>query len=135
MEDCIFCKIIKGEIPSNKIYEDDKVYAFNDINPEAPVHFLVIPKEHIESANALNENNIEIVSHIFKVINKLAVEQNISEKGYRIVNNCGEDGGQTVKHLHFMYLEEEAFNGLQINGQKIVRNLQRFFRNFLTVII
>ncbi|MBE6062773.1 MAG: histidine triad nucleotide-binding protein [Clostridium butyricum] len=104
MEECIFCKIIKGEIPSNKIYEDDKVYAFKDINPEAPVHFLVIPKEHIESANALNENNIEIVSHIFKVINKLAIEQNISQTGYRVVNNCGEDGGQTVKHLHFHVL-------------------------------
>lgn len=104
MEDCIFCKIIKGEIPSSKVYEDDKVYAFKDINPEAPVHLLVIPKEHIESANALNENNIEIVSHIFKVINKLAIEHGISENGYRIVNNCGEDGGQTVKHLHFHIL-------------------------------
>lgn len=104
MEDCIFCKIINGDIPSNKIYEDDKVYAFNDINPEAPVHFLVIPKEHIESANALNENNANIVAHIFKVINKLVIEQGIAEKGYRIVNNCGEDGGQTVKHLHFHVL-------------------------------
>ena len=104
MENCIFCKIINGDIPSNKIYEDDKVYAFNDINPEAPVHFLVIPKEHIESANALNENNVDIVAHIFKVINKLVIELGISEKGYRIVNNCGEDGGQTVKHLHFHVL-------------------------------
>lgn len=104
MKDCIFCKIISGDIPSNKIYEDDKVYAFNDINPEAPVHFLVIPKEHIESANALNENNVDIVAHIFKVINKLVVELGIAEKGYRIVNNCGEDGGQTVKHLHFHVL-------------------------------
>lgn len=104
MENCIFCKIIDGEIPSKKIYEDDKVYAFNDINPEAPVHFLVIPKEHIESANALNENNADIVSHIFKVINKLVVELDIAQNGYRIVNNCGEDGGQTVKHLHFHVL-------------------------------
>lgn len=104
MEDCIFCKIINGDIPSNKIYEDDKVYAFNDINPEAPVHFLVIPKEHIESANALNENNADIVAHIFKVINKLVIELGVAEKGYRIVNNCGEDGGQTVKHLHFHVL-------------------------------
>ena len=104
MEDCIFCKIINGDIPSNKIYEDDKVYAFNDINPEAPVHFLVIPKEHIESANALNENNSDVVAHIFKVINTLVVELGIAEKGYRIVNNCGEDGGQTVKHLHFHVL-------------------------------
>ena len=104
MENCIFCKIINGDIPSNKIYEDDKVYAFNDINPEAPIHFLVIPKEHIESANAINENNADIVAHIFKVINKLVIELGVAEKGYRIVNNCGEDGGQTVKHLHFHVL-------------------------------
>jgi len=104
MEDCIFCKIINGEIPSKKVYEDDKVYAFYDITPEAPIHFLVIPKEHIESVNDLNDSNIDIVSHIFKVINKLAIELNISDKGYRIVNNCGEDGGQTVKHIHFHVL-------------------------------
>ena len=104
MEDCIFCKIINGEIPSKKLYEDDKVYAFYDITPEAPIHFLVIPKEHIESVNDLNDSNIDIVSHIFKVINKLAIELNISDKGYRIVNNCGEDGGQTVKHIHFHVL-------------------------------
>lgn len=101
MEDCLFCKIAKGEIPSKRVYEDEKVYAFYDINPEAPTHFLVIPKEHIESANDLNDNNIDIVSHIFKVINKLVVELNIADTGYRIINNCGEDGGQTVKHLHF----------------------------------
>lgn len=104
MEDCIFCKIINGDIPSNKIYEDDKVYAFNDINPEAPIHFLVIPKEHIESANSVNENNVDVIAHIFKVINKLVVDLGVAEKGYRIVNNCGEDGGQTVKHLHFHVL-------------------------------
>ena len=80
MEDCLFCKIAKGEIPSKKIYEDDKVYAFYDINPEAPTHFLVIPKEHIESANDLNDNNIDIISHIFKVINKLVVELKIADK-------------------------------------------------------
>ncbi|OOM06697.1 histidine triad nucleotide-binding protein [Clostridium saccharobutylicum] len=104
MEECIFCKIVDGEIPSNKLYEDDKVYAFYDINPEAPTHFLVVPKDHIESANALNENNIDIISHIFMVINKLVVDLGISDKGYRIVNNCGEDGGQTVNHLHFHVL-------------------------------
>jgi histidine triad (HIT) family protein len=104
MGDCIFCKIIAGEIPSKKIYEDEKVYAFYDISPAAPTHFLVIPKEHIESANALNDNNIDIVSHIFKVINKLVVELNISDKGYRVVNNCGNDGGQTVNHIHFHVL-------------------------------
>ncbi|MBW6408509.1 histidine triad nucleotide-binding protein [Clostridium weizhouense] len=104
MGDCIFCKIIKGDIPSKKIYEDEFVYAFYDINPEAPTHFLVIPKEHIESVNMLNEKNINVISHIFKTIKKLAKELGISEKGYRIVNNCGEDGGQTVNHMHFHVL-------------------------------
>ena len=110
MSDCLFCKIAKGEIPSEKIYEDDKVYAFYDINPEAPTHFLVIPKEHIESANDLNDNNIDIVSHIFKVINKLVVELKIADAGYRIINNCGEDGGQTVKHLHFHVIGGRSLN-------------------------
>jgi len=104
MKDCIFCKIINGEIPSKKIYEDDTVYAFYDITPEAPIHFLVIPKEHIESVNNLNSNNSHVVSHIFTVINKLAVELKIADTGYRIINNCGEDGGQTVKHIHFHVL-------------------------------
>ena len=101
---CIFCKIINGEIPSKKIYEDDKVLAFYDISPEAPVHFLVIPKEHIKSVNEINEKNGDIISHIFLVINKLVRELNISETGYRIVNNCGKDGGQTVDHIHFHVL-------------------------------
>lgn len=104
MGDCIFCKIIAGEIPSKKIYEDDKVLAFYDISPEAPVHFLVIPKEHISSANELTEENCEIVSHIFMVINKIVKELGISDSGYRIVNNCGADGGQTVNHIHFHIL-------------------------------
>ncbi|VYU52239.1 HIT domain-containing protein [Clostridium tertium] len=101
---CIFCKIVAGEIPSKKLYEDDKVLAFYDISPEAPVHFLVVPKEHIQSANELNEENASIISHIFLVINKLVKELNISETGYRIVNNCGKDGGQTVDHIHFHVL-------------------------------
>jgi len=104
MEDCIFCKIIKGEIPSNKIYEDDKVIAFHDIDKEAPVHFLVIPKEHIESVNQINEKNSLIVSHIFLVINKLVSDLGIAKGGYRIVNNTGRDGGQSVKHIHFHVL-------------------------------
>lgn len=104
MDDCIFCKIIKGEIPSKKIYEDDKVLAFYDISPEAPVHFLVIPKQHIESVNSLNSENVDIVSHIFLTINKIANELGISEGGYRIVNNTGEDAGQTVHHMHFHVL-------------------------------
>ena len=101
--DCIFCKIATKEIPSNTIYEDDKVIAFYDLAPQAPVHFLVIPKQHIKCADELNESNAQIVAHIFTVIAKIAKELNLSN-GYRIVNNCGEDGGQTVGHLHFHVL-------------------------------
>jgi histidine triad (HIT) family protein len=101
--DCIFCKIANGEIPSNKIYEDDKVIAFYDLAPQAPVHFLVIPKEHIKSCDELNEDNSGVVAHIFAVISKVAKDLKL-ENGYRIVNNCGEDGGQTVGHLHFHVL-------------------------------
>ena len=102
--DCLFCKIIAGDIPSAKVYEDDKVYAFRDIEPQAPVHILIIPKEHIASANELTEENASLVGHIFAVAAKLAKTEGIAEGGYRIVNNCGEDGGQTVKHLHFHML-------------------------------
>lgn len=104
MGNCIFCKIINGEIPSKKVYEDDKVLAFYDISPEAPVHFLVIPKEHVASTYELTENNVSIVAHIFTVINKIVSDLGIAEKGYRVVTNCGEDGGQTVSHLHFHVL-------------------------------
>lgn len=104
MDNCIFCKIIKGEIPCSKVYEDDKVLAFNDISPEAPVHVLVIPKEHIRSVNEINEKNSNIISHIFEVINKLVLELKVEETGYRVVTNCGKDGGQTVDHLHFHVL-------------------------------
>lgn len=102
--DCLFCKIIKGEIPSNKVYEDDAVFAFRDIEPQAPVHILIIPKEHIASANDLNDENSAIVGHIFSVAAKIAKSEGIAEGGYRIVNNCGADGGQTVGHLHFHML-------------------------------
>lgn len=103
MEDCIFCKIIKGEIPSNKVYEDDEILAFKDINPMAPVHILIVPKKHIESANDIEEEDEKVIGRIFTVIKKLAKEHNL-ENGYRIVNNCGEDGGQEVKHIHFHLL-------------------------------
>lgn len=102
--DCLFCKIIAGDIPSTKVYEDDKVYAFRDIEPQAPVHILIIPKEHIASANELTEENASIVGHIFAVAAKIAKEEGIADGGYRIVNNCGQDGGQTVGHLHFHML-------------------------------
>ena len=102
--DCLFCKIVAGDIPSAKVYEDDKVLAFRDIEPQAPVHVLIIPKEHIASANELNEENASVVGHIYAVAAKIAKEEGIAEGGYRIVNNCGVDGGQTVGHLHFHML-------------------------------
>ena len=101
--DCIFCKIANGEIPSKKAYEDERILAFYDLDPQAPVHILLIPKTHIASANELTEENADVVSHIFLTAAKLAKELGV-DKGYRIVNNCGEDGGQTVHHLHFHLL-------------------------------
>lgn len=101
--DCIFCKIARNEIPSKKLYEDDKMVAFNDLEPQAPVHVLIIPKAHISSANEITAENSDIIGKIFMVAAKIAKEQGL-DKGYRIVNNCGEDGGQTVQHLHFHLL-------------------------------
>lgn len=102
--DCLFCKIIAGEIPSAKVYENDRVYAFRDINPEAPVHVLIVPKEHIASANELTAENAGIIADIFLAAKEIAAREGIAEGGYRIVNNCGADGGQTVGHLHFHML-------------------------------
>ncbi len=107
--DCLFCKIIAGEIPSNKVYEDDKILAFHDISPMAPVHVVIIPKEHICCADKLSEENSQIVAHIFSKIPEIAKSLNL-ENGYRIVNNCGEDGGQTVFHLHFHLLGGKKLN-------------------------
>lgn len=104
MEDCLFCKIVAGDIPSTKVYEDDKVYAFNDIEPQAPIHIIIVPKVHISSSNELTDDNAEVIGHIFAVAAKIAKEKGFAEKGWRIVNNCGEDGGQTVGHLHFHLL-------------------------------
>lgn len=101
--DCIFCKIASGEIPTTKVYEDDKVIAFNDLEPQAPVHILIIPKEHIESVNYIDNKNSDVIGYIFEVAAKLAKKLHL-ENGYRIVNNCGTDGGQTVMHLHFHLL-------------------------------
>ena len=101
--DCIFCKIIAGDIPSTKVYEDDLVYAFRDINPQAPTHILVIPKEHIESVNAVSRENSAVVAHIFEVIPQIAQAEGLTG-GYRVVSNCGSDAGQTVFHLHFHIL-------------------------------
>lgn len=104
MEYCLFCKIVKGEIPSTKVYEDEFVYAFKDINPEAPVHILVIPKKHIGSINKIEKEDEELIGKIFTTIKKVAKDQGIAESGYRVVSNCGKDAGQTVMHLHFHIL-------------------------------
>ena len=103
MSDCLFCKIIAGEIPSTKVYEDDAVYAFRDINPMAPVHILIVPKQHLCCANAITDENADVVARIFAAIPKIAVAEGLLG-GYRVITNCGEDGCQSVKHLHFHLL-------------------------------
>lgn len=108
MSDCLFCKIIAGEIPSEKVYEDDLCYAFKDINPIAPVHVLVIPKEHIASCGEVTADNSAVVAHIFEVIAKLSKELHLKE-GFRVISNCGEAAGQTVFHLHFHLLGGRKF--------------------------
>lgn len=109
---CLFCEIISGNIPSTKVYEDDNILAFKDINPVAPVHIIVVPKVHIESANDITADNSKYVSDIFEKIPEIAKSQGIDS--YRIINNCGEDAGQTVKHLHF-----HIVGGTKL-GEKIV---------------
>ena len=104
MSDCLFCKIIGGEIPSNKVYEDELCYAFYDIAPQAPTHFLVVPKAHIQSVTAITPEHSAVVAHIFEVIAKLAQELGFAEAGYRVVSNIGEVGQQSVPHLHFHVL-------------------------------
>ncbi len=103
MNNCLFCKIVKGEIPSTKVYEDEFVYAFLDIEPQAPFHAIVIPKEHIASADEITADNSMLIGKVFEAIAKIAKLENL-ENGYRVVNNCGEDGGQTVHHIHFHLL-------------------------------
>lgn len=114
MDNCIFCKIIKGEIPSSKVYEDEEILAFKDINPAAPIHILVIPKKHITSLAEMENRDEIIISKIYKIINEIAEKQGVKEKGYRVIVNCGKDGGQEVGHLHFHLLA-----GKQL-GEKIV---------------
>ena len=106
--DCIFCKIINGEIPSNKVYEDDTVFAFRDIEPQAPTHILIIPKQHIKSAAEIDERNSAVVAHIFEVAAKIAEQEGLDD-GFRIVNNCGDSAGQSVKHLHFHLMGGREF--------------------------
>ena len=99
---CIFCEIVNGNIPSTKVYEDDMMLAFKDLNPQAPVHILAVPKVHIDSANGITAENSRYVAHIFEKLPEIARSQGI--ESYRIINNCGEDAGQTVMHLHFHLL-------------------------------
>lgn len=114
MEDCLFCKIIKGEIPSTKVYENEDILAFNDINPAAPIHILVIPKKHIESLAHMQKEDEAVVGKIYGVINKIAEEKGFKDNGYRVIVNCGKDAGQEVMHLHFHVLAGAKF------GDKIV---------------
>lgn len=101
--DCLFCKIINGDIPSVKVYEDEYVYAFNDIEPQAPVHVVLVPKTHISSTEEINSDNSIYVAKIFEAIAKISRELDLSS-GFRVINNCGKDGGQTVGHLHYHLL-------------------------------
>ena len=104
MEDCIFCKIIKGEIPSEKVYEDDDILAFKDIQPATPIHVLVIPKKHIANLMEVSNEDSELMGKIVIVMQKIAKQLGVDEKGFRIISNCGPDSGQEVMHLHFHLL-------------------------------
>ena len=114
MDDCLFCKIIRGEIPSEKVYEDEEILAFKDINPAAPIHILIIPKKHIDSLAQIEVQDEALLGKMHTVINKIAKEQGVLEKGYRLIVNCGKDSGQEVMHLHFHLLAGQKF------GDKIV---------------
>ncbi len=114
MEECLFCKIIKGDIPSNKVYEDDEFLACHDINPAAPIHILVIPKKHIKSLADLEKGDEQLMGKIYGIINKIAEEHNFKQDGYRVIVNCGRNGGQEVMHLHFHVLAGKKL------GEKIV---------------
>lgn len=109
MENCLFCKIIAGDIPSTKVYEDEKILAFRDIAPMAPTHILVIPKVHIPSVDGVTAENSAVVAHIFEIIPQIAAAEGLVN-GYRVVSNCGADAGQTVPHLHFHILGGKVLN-------------------------
>lgn len=113
MEDCIFCKIANGEIPTEMVYEDEFVAAFKDLNPQAPVHILVVPKKHYDNVMQVEEND-DIISKIYNAINKIAKKEYFAESGFRVINNCGKDAGQTVMHMHFHIIAGKTL------GDKIV---------------
>jgi histidine triad (HIT) family protein len=110
--DCLFCKIVAGDIPAERIFEDEHVIAFNDINPQAPVHILVIPRAHIATINDLSPDNNELIGHMVSTAKKIAAEQNIANDGYRLIFNCNEQGGQTVYHIHLHILAGRQLRGL-----------------------
>lgn len=114
MNDCVFCKIIKGEIPCEKVYEDEDVLAFKDIQPAAPIHILVIPKKHIATLLEVQPEDAPLISHIFEVINQIAKDMNIDTQGFRVIANCGKDSGQEVMHIHFHLLAGKTL------GEKII---------------
>ncbi|MDR1821004.1 MAG: histidine triad nucleotide-binding protein [Oscillospiraceae bacterium] len=116
MSDCIFCKIAAGEIPADKVYEDDKVLAFRDNHPRAPTHVLVIPKKHIASLNEASGDNIPDIAAAVAAIPQVAKADGVAESGYRVISNCGEDGGQTVFHLHFHVLGGRSFGPKLFRG-------------------
>lgn len=104
MEDCIFCKIIKGEIPSEKVYENEDILAFKDINPAAPIHVLIIPKKHISTLMEIKEEDSALMAKIMSAVQQVAKIMNVDEKGFRLIANCGKDSGQEVMHIHFHLL-------------------------------
>ena len=111
--DCLFCKIVAGDIPSSKVYEDEYAYAFRDINPQAPVHILIVPKEHIPSVDGINSSNSAVVAKIFEAIPKIAAQEDLGG-GYRVISNCGDNACQSVKHLHF-----HIVGGAQLSEQMV----------------
>ena len=129
MENCLFCKIIAGSIPSSKVWEDEICYAFRDIAPQAPTHVLVVPKAHIESCNGITADNSAVVAHIFEVIPQIAKAEGL-EGGYRVVSNCGADAGQTVHHLHFHILAARPWHWKWLNIAKGEAWLLPFFLDF-----
>ena len=114
MKNCVFCKIINREIPSEIVYEDEKVIAFKDVNPAAPIHILVVPKKHIETLLDVSEEDSSLIAHIYQVINKIAKDNEFADKGFRVIANCGRDSGQEVMHIHFHVLAGKKL------GDKIV---------------
>jgi len=109
MSDCLFCNIVEGEMDTDIVYDDDKVVAFEDINPQAPVHILIVPKKHIETISDIEADDYQLVGHIYKVANKLSEKYEIADEGFRIVSNCKDNGGQTVYHIHFHLLGGRQF--------------------------